>query len=95
MIELLSLLSFNQANLYRLTRSYVIEYKAKYVCSKRKVINYNGIIYYIRTCDKNREEVVNRCTWLANEVGRLYVYEDANKWCSKEKKLYKSAWMYS
>lgn len=65
------------------------------VCNKRAGYIGKQYIYRITLTGKTQEFQVNRCTYLANKIGKPFVYEADGKWCKKEKELeYTSIWIY-
>ena len=72
-----------------------VQYNPIVVCNKRILYNarHKKFIRYIKLSDKTAEFVVNRCTYLANELGQPFVFEEDKKWCNKEKE-YTSIWTY-
>jgi hypothetical protein len=74
----------------------ILQYNPIVVCNKRILYNakLKKFIRYIKLSDKTEEFIVNRCTYLANELEEPFVFEEDKKWCNKEKHIYKSVWNY-
>lgn len=74
----------------------VVQLNPIVVCSKRRLYSdrLKRVINYIKLSDNTEEFSVNRCTYLANELGKPFVFEQDKKWCNKEKQLLMSVWTY-
>ncbi len=63
------------------------------VCDKWINRKYDGSRLYRIKVSTGHKLYVNRCTYLANQVGQPYKFEVDKKWCDKEK-VFKSVWAY-